>query len=133
MNGLLRVVYQPMIKGQRGNNMANKEGTEGKKSKKEEGLKKVKFYDWLFIASVISLISIFVVVWFPPPFDNIVFLSLLISNISGLTFSFGILYWMFKNKNYILFAFGIFISLIPILYYFFSLRKELKKGVYIDF
>lgn len=113
--------------------MANKEGTEGKKSKKEEGLKKVKFYDWVFIISTISFISIYGVVWLPSPFDNIVFLSFLISIISELTFHFGILYWMFKNKNYILFSFGIFIFLIPILYYFFSLREELKKGVYIDF
>jgi len=101
-----------------------------KNNKKEEGLKKVKFYDWIFIISIISLISIFVVVWLPFPLDILVSLSFLISFFSGLIFHFGILYWMFKNKNYILFLFGIFISLIPILYYFFSLREEFKKGKY---
>ena len=87
----------------------------------------VKFYDWAFAISIISLISVYVVVWLPSPFDNLAFVFLLISIISELTFHFGILYWMFKSKNYILFLFGIFIFLIPILYYFFSLREKFKK------
>ena len=92
-----------------------------------DSLKKVKFYDWIFMISIISFISIYVVVWLPSPFDNLVFGSFLVSIISTLTFHFGILYWMFKNKNYILFSFGIFIFLIPILYYFFSLRGKFKE------
>ncbi len=90
-------------------------------------LEKIKFYDWAFMISIISFISMYVVVWFPHPFDNLFYVSFFITIISELTFHFGILYWMFKNKNYILFLFGIFIPLIPILYYYFSLRDKFKK------
>ena len=95
---------------------------------RKEGLRKVKFYDVVFAISIFSFIFVYIAVWFPPPFDNLLLLSYLISILSGLSFHFGIVYWMFKNKNYILSFFGFFIPLIPILYYFFSLRDKFKEG-----
>ncbi len=97
------------------------------KDSSKESLKKLKFYDRMFITSIISFLSMYLVVWFPAPLDNLFFVALLIAVISELTFHVGILYWMFKNKNYISLIFGIFIFLIPILYYFFSLRDKFKK------
>lgn len=98
--------------------------------KEEEGLK-IKVFDNLLWASLISAIVFIISVFINSPWTWIfVSLSMLAFFISLMIFYFGVLFFMLANKDYSLFFFSIIIPIIAMISYFTILRKKFKKGDY---
>ncbi len=94
----------------------------------KNGLKKIKFYDRVLWTVLISFVLFVVFAFTDSTFLFMLFLLVFI--ISQATLVFGMYYWMFKTKNYLLLVLSIFIWMITILFYLISLRKKFKGGKY---
>lgn len=106
---------------------------------KEAGLKKVKFYDKLFIMLGVSMVVFYLLLFFVDVMNDdtveIMFLLPAVLAVGAIgMINFGMLYHEFKSKRWIwliftivLFFFGI-APLVLMSFYWFSMRWEFKKG-----
>ncbi len=103
---------------------------------KEEGIKKVKFYDTITIMMIIvfaiSLISVFLVSEETIEKDSFTYpwlVVLFIGILGEIIFTIGMVINSFKTKRYIWMLVIIFLGTIfPIIFYFSIMRKQFKKG-----